>query len=113
MTDPTAALAVAATTAVLAVLAALVVRLLRSESTGTHELTGTDDAYLPRPYNQVILGEAYISIPLPDAGDLPPDFPQPKPDPVPQPTVEEDPIDELDPRWDWRAYAAEHELAAA
>jgi len=100
MTDPTAALAVAATTAVLAVLAALVVMLLRSESTGTHELTGTDDAYRPRPYDQVVLGEAYISIPLP------------KLDGEPEP-IHEDPIDELDPRWDWRAYAAEHELAAA
>jgi hypothetical protein len=100
MTNPTAFLAAVATGAVLAVLAAMVVMLWRSEKkTGTHELTDSTDGYRPRPYDQVILGEAYISIPLPTA------------DPEPEP----EPIDELDPRWDWRAYAdaAERDLVAA
>jgi len=85
----------AAVVAVVVVMAAIAAMLARSEPytlpqrpkpLGRHELAAATDPYRPRPYDEV-MAAAPISAP---------------------PAVEE-PIDELDPRWDWQAYLAAQE----
>lgn len=39
--------------------------------------------------------------------------PEPIDEIAPEPVPEPEPVDELDPAWDWRAYAATEELVAA
>jgi len=104
------ALGAAAVLAVLAVLAFIGVTLLRPDAPegwpkikapklgGRHELATVPEPRRPRNWDAV-LAEAYVTLPLPEI------------------TEEPEPIDELDPRWDWRAYAdtqeETHELVAA
>lgn len=112
ITNVTAAVAAAALVAILAGIGTLLARASRwPDFTEQPKHTMHPDAYRPRPYDQVILSEAYISIPLPKIDDDEPEDVAP----ISAPAAEPEPIDELDPRWDWRSYAdaLDKELVAA
>jgi len=87
MTNPTAVLAVAASLIALGLLAAVTLMLLRSETSGTHELTGASGAYRPRPGDEA---DAVAPISSPPARE---------------------PVDALDPIWDWKKYLADQEAS--
>jgi len=115
LTDITAATSAAALVAILVAIGVLLARASRwPDFTEPPKHAPHPDAYRPRPYDQVILSEAYISIPLPKVGDDGELVEDMAPISAP-PVIEEEPIDELDPRWDWQAYAdaQERELVAA
>jgi len=57
---------------------------------GRHELATATEPRRPRDWDTV-LAEAYVTLPLPEVAEEP------------------EPVDELDPRWDWRAYAEAQE----
>jgi hypothetical protein len=111
LTNVTAATAAAALAAVLGSIVVLLVRASRwpdPTPPSKHGLAAHPDGTRPRPWDEVTsetpLGEAFVMLPLPEEVA-----------PISAPPVEE-PIDELDPRWDWRAYADaldEQELVAA
>jgi hypothetical protein len=107
MINVTAAVAAAA---LVAILTGIVTLLARASTWPVptpprkHEIADHPDGYRPRPWDEVTgdLPEAVAPISAP-----------------PVPVEDDEPIDELDPRWDWKAYAdaadaaEERELVAA
>lgn len=90
LSNITAAVAVTALVAVLVGIGTLLARASRwPDFTEPPKHAPHPNAYHPRPYDRVILSESYIELPTPEPVQL----------------DEPEPIDELDPRWDWRAYA--------
>lgn len=87
LTDVTAAVAV---TAAASVMTSIVVFLIRASRWPTptapsrHSIAAHADGYRPRPWDEVLEDSYPISAPPAEP--------------------EAEPIDELDPRWDWRAY---------
>jgi hypothetical protein len=115
MTSITAAVAAAALVIILTAIGTLLVRASRWPDPvleHKHLLDAHPEGYRPRPWDEVTsetsLSDAYVN----DTQDV---------TPVSAPPVAEEPVDELDPRWDWRAYAdaqeqeqeQEQELVAA
>lgn len=91
----------AAILAAVVVLTAITTMLARSEPyllpqrpkpLGRHELAAVAKPYRPRPWDEVEADEE--TMPITDAMVL---------------LDEAEPIDELDPRWDWQAYLAEQD----
>jgi hypothetical protein len=114
------AVAAAALLAVLGSISALLIRASRwPEPTppSKHGLTAHPDGVRPISWDDVTAGhrttplrEAYVN----DSQEIP--APE-EVAPISAPPADDEPIDELDPRWDWRAYAdaeeADRELVAA
>lgn len=109
-TDITAAVAAAALVAIMVGIGTLLYRASRwpdFTEPPKHALAAHPDGTRPRPWDEVT-SEAATLPPMPLPGPMIP----PLPEPAPVPT---EPIDALDPRWDWRAYAdaLDEELVAA
>lgn len=103
ITIVTAAVAAAALAAILGAITALLRFSTRpaSAETSKHGLADHPDAVRARSWDEVTadrpttaLRDAYVN----DSQEIVA--------PVSAPPVVEEPIDELDPRWDWQAYAA-------